>query len=269
MSQDNTNSSLREKIQEIAIDLIDVPGKNPRGLMDDDHVIDLSGNIATNGLLQTIGVKPTDNGRYELIWGFHRLAAVMRLHWEKITATIRPNNGTNTKILSLCENIVRKNMTLEEEIEAVGQLTRVEKMSPAMICSFTNRSRAWVDRRLMAPGLPAKVKEVLFEGLISLAHAEIIGNITNEGTRNMILNQVIYGKYTISQTEDIVEMYLSNPTLETAIQEGSETTRQVQVATQILKPCAKCGTLRQATELTYVPICMNGCPEKEEPKQEE
>lgn len=258
-----TNTPEPERIEQIEIKLIDVPGKNPRGVMDDDHVIELSGNIGRNGLLQPIGVKPTDKNRYELIWGFHRLAAVIRLGRETIQANIKSTNGKSTTVLSLCENLIRKNMSLEQEIDAIGKLTREEKMSPSMICDFLNRSRAWVDLRLALPGFPQKVKDALFDNLISIDKAQWIAKIESEGVRNTVLNQVIYGKLTRSQTQELVELYLSNPTLETAIQSGVETPTQIQGTSQILKSCARCGTLQPPENLVYVAICRAECPEKE------
>lgn len=250
-----------ERIEEIEIDLIDVPDKNPRGAMNDDHVIELSGNIGRNGLLQPIGVKELPNGRYELIWGFHRLAAVMRFNWKKIMANIKSNNGHSSTILSLCENLIRKQMSLEEEIEAVGRLTREEKMSPSMICDFLNRSKSWVDLRLSLPGFPQRIKDALFDGLISIDKAQLIARVESEGARNTVLNQVIYGKFTRSQTQELVELYLSNPTLETAIQEGIQAANQIQSPTQILKTCAACGATKPQEQLAITWICANGCQE--------
>ena len=269
MNNDSTNLTLQEKSPEITIDLIDVPGKNPRGLMNDDHVIELSGNIARNGLLEPIGLVKKVNGRYELIYGFHRLAAILRLGWKKIPATIREGNGTPTKILSLCENLIRKEMSLQEEIEAVGLLTREEHLSPSMICDFLNRSRSWVDRRLAAPGLPQKIKDALFEGLIDLSKAELIASMPEEGMRNVILNQVIYGKLTTSQTKELTEMYITNPTLETAIQEGIKQTQEIQAPSQILRPCTLCGTMREATRIVYIPVCSGGCKKQQQQQPEE
>ena len=252
---------------EIDISLIDVPGKNPRGVMNDDHVIELSGNMARNGLLEPIGLQKEDSGRYTLLFGFHRLAAAMRIGWKKIPANVRDENGTPATVLSLCENLIRKEMSLQEEIEAVKLLTQVELLSPSQICDFLNRSRAWVDRRLMAPYLPEAVRVKLWEGLINLTQAELIGNIEPEGTRNDILNRCIYGKLTTSQLSEVIDIYENAPSMAEAVRQGVEAAAQVQTPPTILRPCAFCGTLQPGTEIIFVPVCRQGCPRKESEKK--
>jgi len=258
----STTTEQQGEVKRIPIDKISVPGKNPRGMMDDDHVMEIAGSMQRNGQLQSITVEETSPGEYELIAGFHRVAAAMRNHWTEILATVRQPNGKSNRVLSLTENLIRKDMTLQEEIEAVIALGTTELMSPSMICDFLNRSRAWVDARLAAPSLPTDIKIPLFEGRLTLTKAQIISRVKDEGMRAQIINQVTYGRLTQSQTEELVAMYEATPSMADAIRAGIETPPQSEEASQIQRPCTICATLRGPLEIIYVPICKSGCPKK-------
>jgi ParB family transcriptional regulator, chromosome partitioning protein len=51
--------------------------------IDPEHVKALAGSIELQGMLVPVVVRPTDNDRFELVAGFHRLAAprVLGLNW--------------------------------------------------------------------------------------------------------------------------------------------------------------------------------------------
>lgn len=63
--------------EKILIDKID-EGVRLRPI-DDDHVKIIADSIAQQGLLQPIRVRPLDNGRFEIVTGAHRLAALKSL----------------------------------------------------------------------------------------------------------------------------------------------------------------------------------------------
>jgi ParB family chromosome partitioning protein len=265
MNDNSTNIDMPQEYRKIPIENIDTNGLQVRSMMNDDHVIELAGSMATLGLLQAIDVSETEKGKYKLEAGFHRLAGAVKIGWTEIYCHVLNHPGTPGRIIGMTENLIRKDMTLQEEIEAVNYLINVEKMSPSSICSLLNKGRAWVDFRIMAPNLPEEVKVKLYEGLISQAVAEEIGGITDEGARNTILNQAIYGRYTHSQIKDIINLYKQTPSMEDAIQKGIDTKKEIQTTSSIIRPCTLCGLMHEPQDLVYIAVCRQGCP-KPQPK---
>lgn len=67
-----------EDMQQIGVDLLDA---NPMNFFEvEQDVTDLSESIKVNGLLQPLVVTPSDNGRYRVIAGHRRRAALLALH---------------------------------------------------------------------------------------------------------------------------------------------------------------------------------------------
>jgi len=255
------------KYQRVLLENVETEGQSVREKQDDDHVVELAMSLARIGLLEPIVVAEKGDGKYQLIAGFHRLAAATRLKWSTIPAHIRAEDDTPLKALALTENIIRRDLSLEEECQSVDHLHNVEKLSPSSICDLLGKSRAWVDRRLAAPNLPVQVRTAVFEGTISVAAAEFIGAIENEGVRNTILNQTIYGKLTNSQVQDLIRIYETAPNIEEAVQAGLSAAREVQDEKVSGQKCAACGIFAPYQTLMPVWICRHGCRPVEHPAE--
>jgi ParB family chromosome partitioning protein len=242
-------------IQDIPLDLIDWEGQSVRDSVDDDHVVELAMSIAKKGLLQPIVVEKKDNGRYQGCAGFHRSAAFFRLGRVNIPANIRADDYTPVKALALIENIIRRDMSLDEEVKAVTYLNTEEQLSPSQICDLLGKSRAWVDRRLMIPGLPENVKKELLAGVISIGVAEIIGSVAQDSIRGILLNQVISAKLTQRQTEELAKLYLETDSIPDAINEGVKVSQSLLSPQKTFRECVSCHEIYELELLQYAPVC--------------
>jgi len=247
----------KEDYRSINIDLIDVEGQSVRAALDDDHVVELAMSIAKHGLLQPIVLREKGDGRYQLEAGFHRLAAALRLKWEQIPAHVRTYQKIPVKAIALIENIIRRDMSLDEEVKAVNLLNQEEELSPSSICDLLGKSRRWVDERLAIPNYPEDVKKELLDGYLTLGKAEIISKIEHDGTRALIINQVISAKLTNKQTADLVEMYLAAPSIQGAIEAGMEKAKEIQETPKTYRRCELCGRIRELMEIKFITVCVD------------
>jgi len=263
-----------EKFKEIPLELIDTEGQSVRESQDDDHVIELSMNILKQGLLQPIVVRPKENGRYQLDAGFHRLSAFHRLQRKTITAHIIDEPKASTKAVALIENILRRNISIREECQAVKHLNEEEGLSPSSICDLLGKTRSWVDQRLMIPNFPEKLREEVMDGRIPIRTAEVIATIEDEPTQNFIANQVINSKLTTHQTKELVGLYKAAPSISDAIDAGLAKREEIQKAPHVYRRCEACGKNQRIENLRWVPVCLYGCETEtqspvEEVKKEE
>ena len=262
----------REKIQDVfsslSIDLIDTEGQSVRAAMDDDHVVELAMSIAKHGLLEPIVVRQKEDGRYQLEAGFHRLAAASRLKWKTIPSHIRENSTAPVKAIALIENIVRRDMSLDEQVKAVNFLHHDENLSPSSICDLLGKSRLWVDQRLAIPNYPEDVKQELMDGNLTIGKAEILTKIKNDGTRALVINQVISGKLTAKQANDLVEMYLAAPSIQGAIEAGMQKAHEIQETPKSFRKCELCGRIRELMEIKFITVCVDAASCNETALQE-
>lgn len=241
----------------LPIDLIDTEGQSVRAAMDDDHVVELAMSIAKHGLLEPVVVRQKNNGRYQLEAGFHRLAAALRLKWETIPSHIRYDLTAPVKAIALIENIVRRDMSLDEQVNAVTFLNHDEGLSPSSICDLLGKSRLWVDQRLAIPNYPEDVKRELLDGNLTIGKAEILAKLENDGTRALVINQVISGKLTAKQANDLVEMYLAAPSIQGAIEAGMQKAQEIQDTPKSYRKCELCGRIRELMEIKFISVCVD------------
>src|SRR3972149_2404689 len=240
----------------IPISQIITDGQMVRAGMDDDHVIELSNSIGKLGLLEPIVVCKVGDKKYQLIAGAHRLQACKRLNWKTIPSNVRDDPENNSvKGLALVENIIRRDMSLKEECDAVNILTSQENMSTSQVCQLLGRSRDWVCKRLSAPNLPGNIRDALFDGLISISVAEEIAGLEDEGARNYILQEAIYGKRTLSDVHSMAETFRNCPTIGKAVANGLQKAKEVQTSKVPKKSCEYGGELVNISGMRLIWCC--------------
>jgi len=249
------NTGVPTVVLDIPLFLIHSEGQSVREATDDDHVVELAMSISKHGLLEPIVVEEMENGEYQLLAGFHRLAAFHRLRKQTIPAIIRQEHTGPVKAIALVENIVRKDMSLDEQVKAVAHLHTEENLSISSICDLIGKGTAWVQKRLMIPNLPEEVLIELMDGIISISHAEAIGNVQDPSLRRILLNQVVNQKLTARQTEDLAALYLQAPSVSFAIEAGMETQKEIQNQQKATRRCDIGGEMMSIEHLTFVAIC--------------
>lgn len=243
------------RFSQIPVDKVITEGQSVRDAQDDDHVVELAMSIAKHGLLEPIVVTERADGYYQLQAGFHRLCAFMRLRKTQIPANIRKEETGSVKTIALIENIVRRDMSLQEEVAAVAHMSKAECLSTSQICDLLGKSTEWVNKRLMVPGLPDDVKQDLLSGIISIKHAEIIGAIQNDQVRAIVLNTTIQNKLNTRQSSELARLYMETPTMEGAIEKGLQKAAEIQTQKTPTRSCDYCGTLTQLAAITFVATC--------------
>lgn len=240
----------------IPIDSIVTEGQLIRAGIDDDHVIELSNSISKVGLLQPIVVRLLLKGKHQLLAGAHRLAACKRLKWSHIPAVIKTSDSDEpVRGIAFIENIIRKNMSLEEECEAVRILTENQSMSVSQICQLLGRGREWVVKRLAAPGLPENIRQALFDGLITMNVAEEISGLDDEGARGYILNEAIYAKRSLFEIRTMVETFKITPSVTQAVEEGIKKADELQKEKAPKKACDYGEEVTPMHEMLVLWIC--------------
>lgn len=233
---------------------------------DVDHITELAMSILKHGLLNPITVTPLEDGKYQLQAGFHRLQAVERLGKTEISAHIREENTGSTKTIAFVENLIRRDMSLQEEAAAVEMLSTKDGLSIGSICDLLGKSTGWVQKRLMVPNLPEEVRNELFDGTISVGHAEILAKMQDPSSRSIVLNCIIQQRLTVRQTEDLANLYNNSPSVGFAVEEGIKKAEEIRnterVPTRSCDLCHGKADLIKMTLLCACPDCIAWVQEK-------
>ncbi len=250
--------STTEQLHQIQLDQITIGEQMVRHDPGSDDIVELAADIARRGLRQPITVTPTDPGHFQLLTGSRRLAAHQRLGRPTILARIITEPAINVKGEALAENLLRKQMTLTEETNAVAHMHDIQKLSPAQIADLCGKERSWVLRRLAVRSLPPDVADALTQEAISLGAAEILSRLTDPSARGYILSQAIHCRLNIAQIRGMVETFEAAPSITEAIDQGLATTQPQPLTTTVLINCQTCGTPTPPPELAVLRTC-HGC----------
>ncbi len=142
----------------------------------------LKRSIQAQGLLQNlVGYVDEEEGVVRVVAGGHRLRALKELGWaEKVPVRLVPRE--KAALLSLAENLARKELSPLEEAEAVARL--LERYAKEEVAKELGRSPAWVEARAkVAKDLVPEAKEALGRGEIGLGLAALLAELPEEDQR--------------------------------------------------------------------------------------
>ena len=94
-------------------------------------------SIEEEGILEPLLVRPVD-GRYELVVGSRRFEAAKRLGMKTVPAVVKSMPDEEALVVSLVENIQRRDIEPEEEYDA---LMKLRKLNPALYTSTEELAR--------------------------------------------------------------------------------------------------------------------------------
>jgi len=202
---DDANSELdikdsRMEIDQVSPDDIQVNPHQPRKHFDDDELLNLVNSIKKHGILQPLVVVDLGNGKYQLVAGERRLRAARNLGFAEVPVIIRQAEDIEKLELSLIENIQRQDLNPLEEADAYKKLSDDFGLTQEEIAIRVGKRRSTIANIIRLLKLPAEAKEVLAEGKITLGHAKIILEATDEAMQLKLLRSIMDGNLSVKES---------------------------------------------------------------------
>lgn len=113
---------------------------------------DLVDSVKEKGILEPVLARPI-GGRYELVVGSRRFEAAKIAGLKKIPAIVRPMTDEEAIIVSLVENIQRRDIEPEEEYDAIVLLRKANPRAygtAEQVAKALGKSRRYIDDRINA-----------------------------------------------------------------------------------------------------------------------
>jgi len=163
-----------DNIINLDIDRI-LPGKQqPRRVFQEEALKGLSVSIKEKGVLQPIIVSRTGDGTFNLIAGERRWRASMLAGLKKIPALIKNVASKDALEIALIENIQREDLNPIETAEAFNRLQQDFNMTQEELSEKVGKERATVANYLRLLKLPDEIKDMLYNGALSMGHARAL-----------------------------------------------------------------------------------------------
>ena len=200
---------LVEKIinpEEIDIELI-VPNPNqPRTVFKKEELEELSESIKTNGLLQPILVRKTDNNKYQIIAGERRWQATKLAGIKTIAVRVKETKDNEALELALIENIQRTDLNPIEEAYAYKRILEAKKITQVELAKLVSKGRSTITNALRLLELPETAQQLLHEGKITAGHARAILSVTSLANKETLTKKIIEDKLNVREVESLARL---------------------------------------------------------------
>ncbi|MCY3634271.1 MAG: ParB/RepB/Spo0J family partition protein [bacterium] len=165
---------------ELPLDAISVNPYQPRDKFDQAALNVLTESIREVGVLQPVLVRPSANGKYELIAGERRCRAARQAGLDRIPAVVRTAEDADALEQSLLENLHREELNAVEEATACQQLIEEFGFTQETVAKRLGRSRSAVANTVRLLQLPDEVKAMVVDGSLSAGHARALLGVSNK-----------------------------------------------------------------------------------------
>lgn len=163
----------------------------------------LADSIASEGLIQPLVVRKTDDG-FELIAGERRLRACRKLGLKKVAVFVQGASDASSAAKGLIENLQRADLNPIDEALGLANLMRNFHLTQDAVAQRLGRPRSSIANSLRLLSLPDEVKGFVSSGLISAGHAKILTGIEDSAKVLMLARSIIEKGLSVRATEDAV-----------------------------------------------------------------
>lgn len=180
----------------------------PRREFSEEELSDLTASIRENGLLQPIVVRPAPRGgavRWELVAGERRWRATMRLGWREVPATVRDVDDRTLLVLALVENLQRSELSPLEEADGFRRLAEEFSLTQQQIAEVVGRDRSTVANALRLLQLPASVRRLVADGVLTAGHARALLGLANEREIAELAREAVESGLSVREVEARVQ----------------------------------------------------------------
>lgn len=154
------------------------PGRyQPRRIMDEQGLEELTQSIREQGVLQPILVRPLHaqaNGPYEIIAGERRFQAAKRAGLADIPVIIKPLDDQAALAVALIENLQRQDLSALEEAQGISRLIEEFGLTHDQAAQAVGRSRSATTNLLRLLSLPSAIQAYLEAGRLEAGHARAL-----------------------------------------------------------------------------------------------
>tara|TARA_Y100000590_G_C15655782_1_gene990550 strand:+ start:293 stop:1126 length:834 start_codon:yes stop_codon:yes gene_type:complete len=195
----STNFSKDEKNYKlINISEIRANISQPRKNFKKEELEELASSIKSQGVLQPILVRTTDNNQYEIIAGERRWRAAQIAGIHEIPAIIKETNNETTSLLALIENIQRENLNAVEEAKAYKEILEKKNTNSDELSGMIGKSKSHISNMVRLLELDEDVLNLVISGKLSMGHARALVGVPNA---KELAEEIINKKLSVRQVE--------------------------------------------------------------------
>jgi len=181
----------------------------PRQRFSREGLDELAESIAQHGILQPLSVRRLDSGGWELISGERRLRAAHLAGLTEVPCIVVDADQRESSLLSLIENVQRRDLDFLEEAQALDALLRATGETQEALARQIGKSQSAVANKLRLLKLSPTALEELRRAGLTERHARALLRLPLPVQQDAAARHVAQHGLTVAQTEAYVTSLLS------------------------------------------------------------
>ncbi|HET9838533.1 MAG TPA: ParB/RepB/Spo0J family partition protein [Candidatus Angelobacter sp.] len=196
--------------QEVSVDLIDPNPYQTRRQINETALAELTESVRATGVVQPVVLRPSNNGRYQLVAGERRWLASKRAGKLTVPAVVRQISNEQAMEITIIENLQREDLNPMEQARAFERLSREFGLTQEQIAGRTGKDRASIANFIRLLKLPDGLQDALETGVISFGHGKVLlGLIGFPEQLDRVAREVIEKQLSVRQTEELAGRLLN------------------------------------------------------------
>lgn len=145
----------RGKLYNLSLNDLLADPDQPRKVIDAHALEELTASIRKHGILEPILFRQNEDGNLVIVAGERRIIAARKAGMSSVPAVYV--NGNSSEI-SLIENLLRQDLTVVEEAEALQRLLEQQKYTHEQLSSVIGKARTTISDILLINRLPQELR---------------------------------------------------------------------------------------------------------------
>lgn len=205
-----TDKNVSKGVSMINVSLIEPNHNQPRKIIDDEALSELSDSILRHGIIQPILVRPIGDNSYQIVAGERRFRAARMAGLMEIPVNIKEMSEQEVAEIALIENLQRENLTPMEEANGYKTLMDEYSLTQEDVAKAVGKSRPAITNVLRLLNLPLDVQKMLDKRELTFGHARTLLGLDNEKDMLSLAKLVIQKEISVRELEKLVKDMNSN-----------------------------------------------------------
>ena len=198
----------KNEIVQIPVSMIKPNPYQSRYFFDRKTVENLAKSIKQFGVLQPICVRHLGKYSYELVFGERRLKACKEIGMFYIPCIIVDIGDKDCAVISIIENIHRKNTDFFETAEAIESIIKYHGYTVYEAAEFLGEKESFIINKLKLVKLKYECRRIIKDSNLSEEFALIFTKIKDENLLKIIIDAVLKFNLSIKKTKSLVEFLI-------------------------------------------------------------
>src|SRR4051812_46754607 len=192
-------------LRTVGIEEIHPSSEQPRKTFDDARLDELAESIRAQGIVQPLLLRKRAAGGYELVAGERRWRAAQRAGLHEVPAVVREIAAPAAFEIAMVENLQREDLNPLEEAAGYQRLIEEFGYTQEALSSRVGKDRSTIANALRILRLPARVRELVTEGRLSMGHARALLGLEAPDAMERLARRVVARELSVRQVEALVK----------------------------------------------------------------